>query len=398
MIDDLDLAFDERAEKGRHRRGYRRKKSKRRGRGRTFAALFLTFALLGSLAGAGWYGFDRIQGYLVTPDYDGTGTGEVIVEVLDGQTLAEIGNTLVTADVIKSVKAFVEAAEKDPRSQGIQPGKYKVRKQMSGAAALAMLLDLKNKWVNRVTIPEGLSYQQTFEALSKGTKIPVKEFEAAAKDPVALGVPEWWFKRSDGKKLKKSIEGFLYPETYDFPPDATAEQILRTMVEHFNNVMTDLNFAEQVEKERKISPYEALIAASIAQAEAMLDKDMGPVVRVLYNRAYSGEFPCNCLGLDSTVNYWLRITGKESRASEHLTVADLHNPKNPYNTHDFAGMPIGPIGNPGLAALKAAMDPPSNDYYYFVSIDLEGTMAYAKDYNGHLANIQKACKNGIPLC
>ncbi|MEV4756785.1 endolytic transglycosylase MltG [Micromonospora sp. NPDC049559] len=401
MIDELDLVFEDEDHDGggRHTRSAaRRRKKKSGGRGRTILALLMAFVLLGVLGGGVWYGFDRVQSFFTTPDYEGAGTGEILVEVKAGDLSADIGTTLYEKDVVKSQAAFVKAAKANSRSKNIQPGFYRLRKQMSAENALGLLLDLKNKVTKQVTIPEGLSYQQTFEALAKATGIPVKEFADAAKDPVALGVPDWWFKRDDGKKLNKSIEGFLYPETYEFPPNASATDMLKTMVEHFNNEMGEINFADTVQQNLHISPYEALIAASIAQAEAMHDKDMGPVVRVLYNRAYGGNFPCSCLGLDSTVNYWLRITGQGSKASEHLSNADLHNPKNPYNTHDFPGMPIGPIGNPGKAAIEGAMSPPPSKNVYFVSIDTKGTMAYATSWSGHQANIQKACQNGIPLC
>jgi UPF0755 protein len=211
-------------------------------------------------------------------------------------------------------------------------------------------------------------------------------------------VPDWWFNRTDGKKASRTVEGFLYPATYEFPPNATATDVLRTMVSHFNDEIEKLGFVKQVQDKRRISPYEALIAASIAQAEAQHDKDMGPVVRVLYNRAYSTTFPCNCLQLDSTVNYWLRMTGRAGKASEKLKVSELHDPKNPYNTHDVAGMPVGPIGNPGEAALKGAMNPPPSSNVYFISVDTKGTMAYAKDDAGFQRILQIACRNGIPIC
>jgi UPF0755 protein len=401
MIDELDLAFDEeRGERGRHTRSAmrKRKKKSRGGRGKTILALLMALVLLGGLGGGVWYGFDRIQGLFSSPDYTGGGTGEVVIEVKEGQFVADMANTLQSAGVVKSAAAFVDAANGNSRSKNIQPGFYKLRKQMSAESALGLMLDLKNKVVNQVTLQEGLSYQQAFEILSKATKIPIKEFETAAKDPLALGVPDWWFKRDDGKKVTKSIEGFLYPQTYELPPNVTATSILKLIVDHFNTEMGDIKFAETVQSKLHISPYEALIAASIAQAEALHDKDMGPVARVLYNRAYRDDFPCNCLGLDSTVNYWFRITGKDTKASEHLSVDELHDKKNPYNTYDFPGMPIGPIGNPGKSAIEGAMNPPPSRNTYFVSIDNKGTMAYATSLSGHNANIQKACRNGIPLC
>ena len=397
MIDELDLAFDEHAERGRPRHRRTSRGGKKTG-ARSAVAFVVTFVLLAVLGGGAYLGYSKIKGFFTAADYSGPGTGQVTVQIAPNASLTDMGNTLVGKDVVKSTKAFVNAAEANPKGKNIQNGTYRLRKQMSAKDAVAALLDPKNRLVNGVTIPEGLSYKSTFEKLSQATKIPVKDFVAAAKDPVALGVPAWWFNRTDGKKAARTVEGFLYPDTYEFPPNADATTILRTMIEHFNSEVERLGFVDTVQKQRKISPYEALIAASIAQAEALHDKDMGPVARVLYNRVYTNQFPCKCLGLDSTVNYWLRITGQATKSSEHLTQAELHNPKNPYNTHDFPGMPIGPIGNPGEAALTGAMNPPPSGNFYFISIDNKGTMAYAKDFAGHQANIKIACKNGIPLC
>lgn len=400
MIDELDLAFDERAEGVRsHRRNARGGKGgKKRSGAKSAFALFVAFVLLAVLGGGVYLGYNRIKGFFTAADYSGPGTGSVTVRIADGSSLTEMGNTLVTSQVVKSTQAFVDAAESNPRGRNIQSGTYNMRRHMSAKAAVTLLLDPKARIVNGVTIPEGMTYKATFAKLAAATKIPEKDFETAAKDPVALGVPAWWFNRTDGKKSAKTIEGFLFPSTYEFPPKADATTILKLMVDKFNTEVERIGFADTVQKQRKISPYEALIAASIAQAEAMHPQDMGPVARVLYNRVYTDKFPCKCLGLDSTVNYWLSITGQKTKASQHLTNAELHNPKDPYNTHDFAGMPIGPIDSPGEAALTGAMNPPASNNFYFISIDNNGTMAYAKDWAGHQANIKLACKNGIPLC
>ena len=104
---------------------------------------------------------------------------------------------------------------------------------------------------------------------------------------------------------------------------------------------------------------------------------MAKVTRVLYNRAYSGKFPCSCLQLDSTVNYWLRLQGKDPKSSKDLLASELHNPNDPYNTHEKPGLPIGPIGNPGESALTAAMAPTDGTWLYFLSIDKAGTMQFA---------------------
>ncbi|MEV6344593.1 endolytic transglycosylase MltG [Actinoplanes sp. NPDC051851] len=393
MIDELDLAFEGAVDRGRWR--HRQKKG---GRGRTLIAFTMVLLLFGALGGGAYYGFDRVRDYFTVEDYPGPGSGEAVVEVATGDTATDIAGTLYKADVVKSAAAFINAAKDNPKSTGIQVGSYKLKKQMKASDAVTALLDLDNKNVNKVTIPEGIISLQIFDRLSEATGIPVADFTKAAKDPEGLGVPDYWFTRRDGKKVNKTdIEGFLYPATYEFAKDDTAEDVLKEIIKHFNAEMEELNFVDTVESKLKISPYEALVAASIAQVEAKLDEDMGPVVRVLYNRAYTGNFPCSCLQLDSTVNYWLRISGKDAKSSEKLLASELHDPKNPYN-YDVKGMAIGPISSPGAPALKGAMNPPKSNYFFFVTIDQKGKTAFGVTNADHEKNIQKACKNGIPIC
>ncbi|MEV4500120.1 endolytic transglycosylase MltG [Micromonospora arborensis] len=398
MIDDLDLGFDEpeRGEKGRHRRSFVRKRNggSGGGRGKTFLALMMALVLLGGIGGGAFYGFDRIQNYFVTPDYDGDGSGEITVEIKSGALLADMADALVAADVVKSQKAFVEAAEANSRSKNIQPGTYKLRKQMSGASAVTAMLDLKNKIVNGLTIPEGRTSMNVFKLLSDKTKIPVKNFQAAAKDPEALGVPDWWFTRTDGKKSVKSVEGFLYPDTYEIPPKATAESILKLMVNRFLSVTGEMKFADEVqEKLGGVSPYEALIVASLAQAEAGNADDLGKVARVAYNRAY-GEFPCNCLEMDVTVNYYLESIGKPTKSSKQMTESELNDPKNPYN-RKLPGMIPTPINSPGKQALEGAMAPPKGKWLFFVAIDKQGHSEFAETPEQHERNKDKAKEAGI---
>jgi UPF0755 protein len=393
LIDEqLDLSFEGATDRGRWRH------RKKEGGGRTVVAFLMVLLLFGALGGGLWYGYGKVSGFFSAADFDGPGTGEVVVEVKSGDSATAIANTLEAEGVVKSAGAFVNAAKDNPDSKNIQVGSYLLKREMAAADALTWLLDLKNLNVNRVTLPEGLTYLQVYDRLAKETGIPVDDFKKAGKDPEALGVPSLWFKRSDGKKINKSnIEGFLYPATYEIAKDATAESVLKQVIGNFNAEMAELDFPDTVTEKLNISPYEALVAASIAQVEALLDEDMGPVARVLYNRAYTGNFPCECLQLDSTVNYWLRLTGKDAKSSEKLLASELHDPKNPYN-YDVKGMAIGPISNPGDVALRGAMNPKKSDYYFFVTVNDKGAMAYGKTFADHEKNIQEACKNGIPIC
>jgi UPF0755 protein len=382
MMDELDLGFEEYPERGRHRhRRSTRKPPKKRRRGRSFVALFFTLVLLGGLAAGGWYGYEKLQGFFNAPDFNSAGTGEVTVQVKKGDTATDIANTLVTKNVVKSARAFVEAADANPRSKNIQPGFYKLREQMRARDAVAMLLDLKNKIVTKVTIPEGRSAKATYDILSKATGIPAAEFANLAKDPVKLGIPELWFVRSDKKPVAKSIEGFLFPQTYEFDPGVTAEDIMRTMVNQFIQVAEEINFMDKV-GELNITPYDALIVASLAQAEAGVPEDIGKIARVAYNRLYK-NFDCKCLQMDVTVNYWFELNGKPTKTSGQMTQSDLHNPNNPWNTHDKQGLPPSPINNPGKVALEGAMAPPDGGWYYFVAIDKAGHSAFATTLAEH---------------
>jgi UPF0755 protein len=394
MIDELDVAFDEHAEKGRprHRRGARQKKSS----GRSAVAFLMIFVLLGLLGGGAWYGYGKVKGFFTAADYDGPGTDEVVVKIKDKSTITDIGNELVKVDVIKSTKAFIEASDKNAKSRNIREGSYKMRKQMSAADALTLMLDPKARVVgDGVTIPEGKTSKEVFAILSKASGVPVKDFELAAKDPEALGVPEFWYTRDDGQKVTKSIEGFLFPDTYEFDKGATAADQLKKMVKQFMAVTTDLNFVDDSQSKRKITPYEVLTVASLAQAEAGNKDDLGKIARVAYNRVYNKDWPCQCLQFDVGINYYYQLTGRPIKASKNMSAQELRDPKNPYRTHDKPGLTPTPINNPGKDALAGALSPPPGNWTYFVAIDKQGHSAFANNAADHEKNKQLAIKNGV---
>jgi UPF0755 protein len=394
MIDELDLAFDEHAERGRprHRRGGRGGK---KSAGKSSLAFLMAFVLLAVLGGGVFFGYTKVKGFFTAADYDGPGTDPVQVTIEQDSTLTDIGNTLVDADVVKSTKAFVNAANDNPRGKNIQSGTYNMRKQMSAKNAVATLLDPKARITSGVTVTEGKTALQTFALLSKATNIPVKDFVAAAKDPVALGVQDFWFKRRDGRPVAKTIEGFLFPDTYEFDPKLNAQQILRTMVQRFMKVAEDIDFVNTVQTTLNISPFEALIVASLAQAEAGIPADLPKIARVAYNRAYKKNMP---LQFDVTTNYWLELNGKAAKHSGKLTESELNDPKNPYNSESKVGLPVGPIDSPGKAALEGAAKPAAGNWLFFVAIDKSGRSAFAVTDAEHQKNKLQACKNGIPLC
>jgi UPF0755 protein len=402
MLDELELAFDEQdRERGRHRhrRSAVRRANRANGdadppqpkrRARSLLALMLALVMLGALGAGGWYGYGMVKSFFVAPDYAGAGTGHAEVQVRNGQTATEIAETLFQAGVVKSPKAFIDAAKADPHGDQIQPGTYQLHKQMRAKDALALLLGNDSKLVTKVTIREGLTMQATFQALSEVTHIPVDQFQAAAQDPIALGVPDFWFNRADGKPATKSVEGFLFPDTYQFDPGVDAKQILTKMVGNFLQVAQDTKFVETAQA-KQVSPFEALMTASLVQAEAGNAADMPKVSRVVYNRL-NHKPAAMPLEFDSTSNYWRELHGQERK--HNLSDAENSDPTNPYRTYGQPGLPPGPIGNPGKEALLGALNPTPGPWLYFVRIDKAGNSAFTDNFTEHQRNIATAQKNG----
>ncbi|MFG1991288.1 endolytic transglycosylase MltG [Actinoplanes sp. NPDC048988] len=396
MIDELDLAFDENAEKGRprHRRGSRGGK---KSGGKSGVAFLMAFVLLAVLGGGVYFGYTKVKDFFVAADYDGGGGAAVQVDIAKNSTLTDIGNALVDKDVVKSTKAFVNAADANPKGKNIQSGTYNLKKQMSAESAVTLLLDPKARVSKGITIPEGKTANQVYDILAKATGKKVDDFKAAAKDPEALGVADFWFNRSNNTKATKSIEGFLFPDTYEFDPKATPTEMLTTMVSHFNTVAEETGFVDKSQSARNLTPNEVLTVASLAQAEAGNKDDLGKVARVAYNRLYVGtpEIACGCLEFDVGINYYYQLTGRRTKPSGKMTLAELTDPKNPYRLHGKKGLTPTPINNPGRAAMEAALNPPKGDWFFFVAIDKQGHSAFAKTYAEHNRNIEKAKKAGV---
>jgi UPF0755 protein len=401
MMDSLELPFEEEPEEPKSRRpGRRRAERPVDGkRGRSPLALILTVLLLVVVALGGWFGYGKVREFFTTPDYDSTtGVADTTVEIKVGFLGADMARALKAADVVKSEQAFADAYEADPQAKNIQPGVYKIRTHISGAAAVQALLNADNRVVTGVTVQEGLSSFATYRLLAQETKIPEKDFKAAAKK-VAERIPDWWFKRTDGKPETKSIEGFLFPDTYQFPPNADAEKILGTMVDQFLTVTGNLDYADEAQK-LNISPYQALIVASLAQAEAGNADDLGKVARVAYNIVFptpatiEERGDCACLRFDVTVSYSRELAGKDPRPSSGLSREELEDPANPYSRVQ-PGLPPTAINNPGKAALQAAVDPPKGNWLYFVAIDKQGHSAFSSTYEQFCKDNETAVANGV---
>ncbi|MGH3096664.1 MAG: endolytic transglycosylase MltG [Streptosporangiales bacterium] len=343
-MNELDLVHDDQPRTRRqaaHRRR-RERRQRRKGGAATLVALVIVFAVIGGL---GWGGYTVLHGLTTTPDYHGAGKGSVTVHIHPGASTRLIAATLEKDGVVKSAEAFREAASEDPDALTIQPGYYDMHKHMAGALALNRLLDPSARMLQRVTVPEGLRVKKILSLLADESNKPLAQFKKAAKNTDALGLPP---------AAHGNLEGYLFPATYNFPPDSTAKSMLHTMVKRHMAEERKLHLTAEA-KAMHMTLHQALTVASLLQAEAK-PKDFTKVARVVYNRLDKG-IP---LQFDTTVLYAL------GRADLHVTLKDTRV-KSPYNTYLHKGLPPGPIDNPGSAAIKAALHPANGDWLYFVT-------------------------------
>ena len=316
----------------------------------SFAALIVSLAVLvgGGFAAYHFIG-PAIEKFVATDDFPGPGTGSVEFEVASGASGSEIGAALVKAGVIKSTSAFISAASDNPeQSKAIQPGTYTMKKEMSAKDALAYLADPAHRSAKRVTIPEGLWASQIYSILSKASGIPVKDYQKAAKDTKALGLPS---------AAKGNVEGWLFPSTYEFDKKSTAADQLAILVKQSVKVMTDEGIAKDKWEE-------TMILASIIESEAGSSNDRRKVSRVFWNRLEQPTAETvGFLQSDATVSYGV---GKRAVAP---TEDQKKDESNLYNTFRHKGLPPGPIANPGKDSIDAAADPAKGPWLYFVTVN-----------------------------
>lgn len=347
---------------------------KPRKRGRILAVLFLLL-LIGALVYGAMLGVQSVFGGSAAEDYSGQGSGEVVVQVMPGDTAGAVADTLVAADVVASRRAFFEVASNDDRARGLQPGFYQMRLQMSAANAFELLLDPASRVVGRVTVPEGLTVEQTLEVLAKGTDLELEEYVAASQDVGAIGLPDY----AGGE-----LEGFLFPATYDVEPGSTAVQVLTRMVDRFKQAASAVNLEARA-AELGVTPYEVVIIASLIEREVRFDDEYPKVARVVYNRLEQG-IP---LGIDAAV-----LFGVGKTAGGELTASDLRQ-DTPYENRRQQGLPPTPIAAPGEATLEGALSPEDSDILYYVLATTEGRTFFTNDFNEFLRQRDKSRAEGV---
>lgn len=263
----------------------------------------------------------------------------VSIDVASGETGSEIARELFDKKVTASSEIFFRLAVADPKARLIAPGVHIIDTQICAEQALAQLLDSK-RIAGLIAVSEGAWISEIKKLFIKAG-YPQAEVKAAF---IGAAVP----------KPFTQLEGLLFPAQYSFAQGTKADVALRGMIERG---IAEAETAGLLSEKSKYSPQQLLTIASIIQAEGGA-VDFTKVSRVIYNRLKIG-MP---LQMDSTVHFVM-----ESRGDIFLsTKSTLIN--SPYNTYRKYGLPPGPIGNPGLNAMKAALSPAAGDWLYFITV------------------------------
>lgn len=327
-------------------------------------------AVLGGLAAGAYVAFQPQVAKLITAlspadnDYSGSGTGQVTFTIKSGDTGDSIATNLHKAGITKSYDAFYQLLLRQHPEVEFQPGVFKLAKQMSAQAALDALQDPANKLQNTAVIPEGTAEKDALQTVADATKIPLAELQQAAASPAAFGLPP----------QAKTLEGFLFPATYTFSPGSTAHDVIKIMVDRSFQALDEAGVAPA-------DRWNTVVLASIVQREAGLKDDYPKVARVFLNRLAQGWD----LQSDATVAYG---TGNTQRVE--TTDAERADAANPYNTYVHAGLPVGPISNPGDLAINAVVHPADGPWMFFVTWNLKtGETIFSTTAAEHEAAVEK---------
>jgi UPF0755 protein len=282
--------------------------------------------------------------------FHGEGSGSVRIAVPEGADAGAIGDVLAAKGVVASGTFFELNATLTGRRGGLRPGSYTLRRDMSyGDAIDALTKGPKVRVVPTVdvTVPEGPSIRETAPIVDKGP-LEGSYAKAAAAPRVLRRV-----RRLGAPRGTRTAEGFLFPATYTLVDGSPARDLVSKQLAAFrdNFAKVDMSYA----RSKNLTRYEVLIIASLVEREAQLARERPMIASVIYNRLRDG-IP---LGIDATIRYEIQNWSRPLRVSE--LEADT-----PYNTRLRRDLPPTPIGNPGLASLKAAAKPARSDYLFFV--------------------------------
>jgi UPF0755 protein len=332
--------------------------------------IVIVLALIGGGSAFAWTHYeDKVRallGWELPTDYTGSGNGEkVIITIKSGDIGSDVATTLHTSGVTLTFSAFYDLLLAQKTDVTFIPGNYSLQKHMSAAAALAALQDPANKVTDKLLITEGTTLPTALQIIAQTTGISLDDLTTASKDLASFGLP------SDAV----SLEGYLFPATYQLDGGQTAHDVLKLLVD---TMFEHLDSAGVAPADRQ----KVLTLASIVQREAGPNKDdFYKIARVFQNRLDQGIN----LESDATVAY-----GTGNLKTVFTTDAERADASNPYNTYVHPGLPVGPIGLPGDLAIDAALHPVDGTWLFFVPINLAtGETVFSDTVEEHDAAVEQ---------
>ncbi|WP_309120432.1 endolytic transglycosylase MltG [Paenibacillus sp.] len=345
--------------------------------------LLLVVIAVGAAAGLGYYVMEQLK--------PAASASEVEFTIPAGTSSAEIANILEEHGLIRNALIFSAYLKYKNIGTGFQAGTYAMTPGTDIRDIIARLNagDTVAEETIRVTIPEGFTVRQAIAALVEAGFSEEALLEVANDPGVFAAVSSGEAPMRAGQIPQSELyrfplEGYLFPETYEFPKDVTAFDALRRIAGELDRKLAALpeGWESQLEK-NGVTFHELMTIASLVEREVVADPERALVAGVIYNRI-AANMP---LQIDATVQYLF------DEQKERLLEKDLQI-ESPYNTYLNAGLPPGPIASPGLASIEAALYPEASEYLFYVTKkDGTGEHYFGKTYQEHLKNIEKSKKS-----
>ncbi|HJA04267.1 MAG TPA: endolytic transglycosylase MltG [Candidatus Microbacterium stercoravium] len=342
---------------------------KRRRRGAIIIILII-LALIAALVFGGWWAAKQVGGPIgeffgvnaEPADYEeGLATGEAVIVIEQGDTGWEVSQKLHEQGVTMTESVFYDMLVSAQQNPDLRPGVYQLQQKMTASAALTTLEDPDSR-LPGVAYPEGFTVSQVVPILASGLEISEDEVTAALEDPSDYGVEA------------NSLEGWLFPASYEFTPGTDVTDAVQRMVDRTRQSLADAGVPEGDEQQ-------ILTAASVIQREAAAEDDFFKVSRVIENRIDDDML----LQMDSTAQYGVG----RMHDGDVFSSAEALEDDNPWNTYVHKGLPAGPIANPGDLAIQAAMTPADGDWLYFATVNLDtGETRFAATLDEHEKNVE----------
>ena len=314
---------------------------------------------------------------------------DVVVEIPEGATEKDIAKILKRKGLIKYKTAFTRRLSNSEYSGKLKSGVYTLNTGMNTLEMMRIMSEEKEVEgpIAKLVVPEGFTIDQIAERCEEQGICSKSDFIKAVKSITSTDFG-YLAEVPSGADVRYRLEGFLFPATYDIYKDTTPDILVREMLRAFKN-----NYSEKLQEmaeERGLTTYEVITLASILERECRVPEERKMMARVYYNRL-DAEMP---LQVDPTVLYPLT----EGLYNKEVVTYDDLELDSPYNTYLYAGLPAGPISNPGNACIYAVLNPDDNDYYYYRLVNEEkGYHKFSETLEEHEdTSDDERWMNGIP--